>query len=128
MGYTMSMPRQYARYPCDLEARILSKDLRRPLEARVRNLSMGGAMVSLKTALPVSRCRLEILDGTDRAAVDARVVRDAGPDPKDPRARCYGLQFEFTPRTEPKLRALVDRMRGGKGAPGAELKRDYWSL
>ena len=107
--------RQHARFVCRLELRISGpgSGSRTAVDGVMLNLGMGGAYIMSKSTLKLSTATLRVTLGAETLSVDARILRGAGTDPKDPMATYYGIEFARDGSTQGRLKLLVDRVRGG---------------
>ncbi|MBI4348560.1 MAG: PilZ domain-containing protein [Elusimicrobia bacterium] len=103
--------RQHARFVCRLETKISGRGLKGHVDATLLNVGMGGAYLVAKGLLDLAPVSMRVTLGVETLSVDARVVRRAGPDPSDPRATFYGIEFARDHSTQGRLRLLVDRVR-----------------
>ena len=122
--------RLHARYLCRLPVRIAIPAAKDPVEATALNVGMGGAYLRVRGPLKITALKLEIVQERSVVALDARVVRNAGVDPKDSKFSYYGVEFASDDRTLQRVRMLVDRVRSGSNATtGTSLPMaNYWNL
>lgn len=118
--------RQHARFVCRLELKISQAGSRAPMGATMLNIGIGGAYILSKSVLKLSTATLRVALGAETLSVDARIVRSAGTDPKDPQATYYGIEFARDGSTQGRLRLLVDRVRGGPQAGPPPTMSGYW--
>ena len=122
--------RLHARYLCRLPVRIAVPTDKVPVEATALNVGMGGAYLRVRGALKITALRLEIVQERSVVTLDARVVRNAGTDPKDSKYSYYGVEFAMDDRTLQRVRLMVDRVRSGSNTmTGTTLPMaNYWNL
>ena len=119
--------RLHARYLCCLTAKLSCALLKEPVEATLLNLGMGGTYLKVKAVLPLADVKLDVAQGRDVLGLNGKVIRDAGPDPKDSKCRYYGVEFILDKKTEFKVRMLVDRVRSSMD-PSINLPMtNYWN-
>lgn len=120
--------RLHARYPCKLKVRVFTARGREGVDGELLNVGMGGAFLRVSGTLDGGMLQLDVESGRERINLQAKMVRTAGKDPKDPKANFYGLQFQVNPRSEPQIRVMVDRVRSGGSVGYSMPVRDYWNL
>jgi len=121
--------RVLARYPCDLPVDVHSFISEvRVTSGRLRNLSLGGAM--LHCANPLERGVTYFFRFSWKDALlelHGRVAWTAARDPRDPGAHRYGVQLNLTWDQEQFLREVVESLRLAAPPPAARpAERDYW--
>ncbi len=118
--------REHARFVCRLELKIVGSGQRTPVEGTMLNLGMGGAYILSKGVLKLSTATLRVALGAETLSVDARIIRSAGTDPKDPQSTYYGIEFARDGSTQGRLKLLVDRVRSGPTSSGPDRMSGYW--
>lgn len=96
--------RLYARFPVRLAAKITPKATGKEIEAEIRDISLGGALVAVDVPIKNEvRIRFSI-DGVS-CVFDAYVVREA----EGPREvwLLYGIEFHPNPEMEKTLKGLL---------------------
>ena len=108
----MHLPkRSYARFPCSLKASVRTPGRRDALPAALRDLGMGGALLSLRISIEDREIEVELPSDDGPLSVRSIITRRLGRDPKAPGLWLYGVEFlpHFSERH--KLLKIVDRVR-----------------
>jgi len=121
--------RLLARYPCDVPVEVFSF-ISEALVAQGRfiNISVGGARFD--GASPLERgvtYFFRLLWKKKPVELPGRVVWAAPHQPRNPKLREYGIQFNLIREQENLLRTLVESLRRLVQAPEERnIMRDYW--
>lgn len=116
--------RVHARYKCRFPSRVGS-DPRKPLEAEIIDISMGGVLLMTRAPIDSGWMPLEIVVGKQALLVEAKVVHSSTRDPKDPELKHYGMMFRLNENSETRLKVILDNVRGGQSY-GPNMGKDYW--
>jgi|GEM_PF-6807934 len=127
----MSLPsrRGLARYPCDLPVEVHAFiSAVRVTRGRFRNLSLEGALLHCEAPLERGVTYLfRFLWQETRLELTGRVAWAVPPDPRQPKARCYGVQLNLTRDQEQFLRGALESLRLAALPPKTSAApRDYW--
>lgn len=122
--------RAHARFPCELPMALFTGPTGgiKIGTARVLDLSLSGCYLSFPGELKVGGAyRLRREDQGAFLDMPGRVVREGPRDPKDAKARRYGLVFTLSRDQEKALMHLIDHVRRHAEKPGEDrFMRGYW--